>query len=1214
MLRTLLGIVVVGLLALPGVALADTTVTFDNFAAGTTATDQDADLGGTGQGVTFGPLPGGAGSGLAPHVDAVSAAIASSGTNVADIDTAPGVEFPIPITTGTFAVPRTHVSVRVGWLYPPPAPSCANPATDDGCAVVTLTAYDAGGNAVGTPDSATVTAGAGVHTLLSVSTPSAEIVGFKIEGRELGDTDKLIAIDDLTFDTPVTPPPPDFTLTPAQSSVNVVEGTSTTDAITIGRLSGSSGDVNMALSGTLPTGVHAALAPNPAGGGTSTLTLTADPTAPVTGATPATITLTGTPAGPSAGTTPRTITLSIGVQPAFGISVGDTTNVNLTPCTATVPLFLTRSILFPGPVNLSVSGLPAGVQATFSSNPVGFGTGEGQTTATLNLVAPASGAALPSSTVTVTASAPPLPDRSATFTVSGTCPLQYDAEVTSMQITQGVQSPFLPAQDYTTHPPSTVAYSEIPNAAELRSGGTTVVRLYADLAFGPNAGVTNVPAELTGYTHNEIGSIVPLPGSPLLPTASPRTLVIGPSTAGSAQEGSETQVYTFTLPPSWTHGTITIGGVLEPAQTPPQSGPGPVVAPCQTTDCNKNDAMTLANIPFYDAPPVTIDPVQLQVNGTALPDPSTVFQWARLVTPLQVNVAPYQGTIDISDIASAHPAGSDAANDAVSSRFDDWVCDHGEPQGGWDMGINSNIARGLTNPNDICWSTFDDDSDAVVSIGRPLTSVAHEFFHLLGRPHASFCGGGGANGQTAEDWPPDQMGFTQSVGLDTTLGSGLFGGPYALPSPPGQTWFDFMSYCANASNTTSPLTLTPAASWGSTHNWNAVMEAHRFHAADQAAPRARATSAVRPSLQVTGYLFPGATATIDTVTPLRAASRALPDAGIELVGLDSAGHQLVSVPMKEDIIHVDHEVPPIGLSGVIPSAGVAEVEIVSAGTVLASRTESAHAPTVSVRGVPVSRHGTTRIRWRAHDADGDPLVASVDYSLDGGRTYRPIWIGPSRGVVSVPARYLSRSSHARIEITVNDGFRSATARSRLFSSPGAAPVVTILSPHRGARSPSDAPLMLLGQAYDDGGTLIKGRRLRWSLGKRVLGTGSQISPVALPPGRDRIVLTARDGHGRAGRASVVVRVLAARPLFLVLSAPKRVGRHARSLRLKVASSLAATLAVRVSPRGGKRQRFAVSRTPRRARVRITPGRKRLELRLVLSAEGRARKVSLTVRR
>jgi hypothetical protein len=1204
-------IVVFALLALPGAALADTTVNFDNLAAGVKVTNQYADLGGTGQGVTFGVLPAVGPDGDDNIVTTPPAGQAQSGANVDDIDSCFTCEFPVAATAGTFGVPHKQVSVDAGYLGP--ATPCNDPSTDSGCAVVTLVGYDAGGNQVATSAPTTLTEGAGIHTPLSISTPTATIIGFTLRARELEDGIKDVAIDDLSFDTPVTPPPPDFVLTPATATLKVTQGTSATDAVTIGRIGGSTGDVNFALSGALPPGVQASFSPNPAGDGTTTLTLTADPGAPATSGATNTVTVTGTPSGAAVGSVARSFNLTVGVAPAFTISVGDTTNVSLSGCTASVPLFFTRSIVFNGQLHLSVAGLPAGVQATFSpSSQLTFPTGEGQTTAELNLIAPANGQTLPTQTVTVSASDPPLHDQSATFTVGGACPLQYDPQVTSIQITQGVQSPFLPAQNYTTHPASVVSYSTIPNAAELRSGGPTVVRVYADLAFGPSGGVANVPMVLGGYTHNEIGSVVPLPGTPLLPTASPSTLQIGPATATASEEGSETQVYTFTLPPSWTHGQITLGGELEPTQTP-TSGQGTALAPCDTTACNMNDALTLANIPFYDTPTITLSPIDIQINGVSPPDPSVVFQWARLITPLPLNVLPYQGTIDASDIARTNSNGSDAANDAVSSRVDDWACDHGAPDLGWDIGVNTDLARGLTNPDDICWSEFNGYMDSVVSWGRPLTSVAHEFFHLLGRPHASDCNGGGSNGQTAESWPPDQMGYTQSVGLDTTLGSGLNGGPYAVPSPPGQTWYDFMSYCASGSNTTSPLTLAHAPSWGSTHNWNAVMESFRFHAADQAAASPRVTSARRPSLEITGFLFHDGTASITTVTPLQAPSRAVTDSGIELVGLDAAGHQVASAPLGLDAIHVDAEVPPVGLSGVIPSAGVATVEIVSSGNVLASRSESPHAPTVSVRGVPVTHGPATTIRWRAHDADGDQLVASIDYSANAGGHYRRIWIGPSHGVVRVSSRYFSRSRHARVRVTVNDGFRSATAQSRVFAAPGASPAVTILSPARGARSPEDAPLLLSGQAFDDAGGALVGKRLRWLLGKQLLGTGTQISATGLRPGRDRIVLAARDRFGRVSRASVLVTVPAARPLFLILSAPKRVKRSARSLRLKVESSLSAQLAVRASAHG-KPQRFAVYRRVRKLRVRIHKGSKRLKLRLSLTAGRLTRTVSLSVRR
>ena len=68
------GVCLVALVLAAGVAagfrgstLADTTVNFEQYPAGTVLTDQYANAGGTGQGVVFGPLPGGAGERAAPR-------------------------------------------------------------------------------------------------------------------------------------------------------------------------------------------------------------------------------------------------------------------------------------------------------------------------------------------------------------------------------------------------------------------------------------------------------------------------------------------------------------------------------------------------------------------------------------------------------------------------------------------------------------------------------------------------------------------------------------------------------------------------------------------------------------------------------------------------------------------------------------------------------------------------------------------------------------------------------------------------------------------------------------------------------------------------------------------------------------------------------------------------------------------------------------------
>ena len=293
-------VAVVGTLVFPGSALADTTVDFEQQEAGTVITNQYADLGGPGQGVVFGPLPGGAGDGLRPVIRTPPAGQAQSGSQVADIATCFGCEnfMLTPRTTGTFSVPRSRVSVYVGYLGPPAFCSPVMPGA--ACAYVTLRAFDAGGNQVATSSNTFVKQGQGVHALLSVSTPSATIVGFEITARHSADDNKQIAIDDLSFDVPSTPPPPDFTLSTQSTSATVSHGQSTTDQISIGRISSSSGQIQFGV-GSLPAGVHAQFAPNSADTQT-TLTLSADRTVQ---SSVGTITITGTPLSASAGSSHR---------------------------------------------------------------------------------------------------------------------------------------------------------------------------------------------------------------------------------------------------------------------------------------------------------------------------------------------------------------------------------------------------------------------------------------------------------------------------------------------------------------------------------------------------------------------------------------------------------------------------------------------------------------------------------------------------------------------------------------------------------------------------------------------------------------------------------------------------------------------------------------------------------------------------------------------
>lgn len=1132
-------------LALPAGAQA-VTIGFDDLPAGTVLTNQYAGAGGPGQGVVFGPLPGGAGDGIRPRIAGVGLVMANSGKQVASIAHCT-CEFFIPNTTGSFQTPRNSVSVRTGLT------GSAEPA------VVTLTAYNSAGMVVGTPASASV--GPGVKTKLEVSTPSATIVGFRLAARDAQDTNKPVAIDDLTFDTAAaTPPPePDFALTATPGFVALTEGRSVTVDIAISRFGGSSGPVDLAAAG-LPEGVAATLEPDPAPGSESTLTLAAAPGAPATVDQPPAVTVTGSPGSPGTGPGPRTTSVSVQVRAAFELLAPAT--VALEPCAASVPIRIARAADFTDPVELTLTGGGPGLSATLTD-------GE------LSVTGDPTGRPLGPVTYTVTGRAAGLPDRSVAVTVSGTCPASYDARVTSMQITQGVQSPVLPLRN-ATNPLGRFNYADLAPAMLVRDRAT-VVRVYANLRTGPVEGVRHVPALLHATVTDAHGREHTLPGSPLLSLGGLRTLALGPTAPTAAEQAGETSAYTFVLPPVWTRQSneLEVRAQLLPGLN---IGKGARrVAACETPLCRANDGMTLRRMPFVPLPEVTIRPVRMSDDSqeAAFPQPQDVFSAMRQTVPFPLRIEPYYGRIDIT--GAYNPADNNST--ALLSDLRDYMCDHSLPGTGWMVGVNTDYAAGVQGDDQVCYAPPRLPEIAVVEYGRPLSSSGHEIGHLFGLNHAS--GGCDASLEDSpyDDWPPDQRGLTQSVGLDLRQGSGRAGGPFEITSPPGTTSvFDQMSYCGANSVAAATLFREPDK-WTSVRNWNKMFD--KAGDLDRRASLVPRQSGVAvPSLAVAGS-GAGATAAIERVTPVDA----LPADGgspFRLLGFDASGIKVADVGMRESRNHV-HGGTSSTLSGVLPAAGVVRVAIARDGQVLAERSASAARPEVALRGTPRFAGAGATVSWTTSDGDGDALTASLAYSA-GGRFER-VWMGTDSSV-RLPARLLPRARSARLRVTVSDGFHTATATSKPFRSPGAVPSVRILSPIGGARQSGDAGLVLRGEAFDDAGRSLSGRRLVWRDGRRVLGRGAAVIAHGVRSGD--VSLTATDRFGRSSRARVRVKMHPA-PAFLTTL--RAVGRRGRSVRLRVAASRPGTLRVRG-------RRYDVGRTTRTILVRVGRAKSaRLVLRL-----------------
>jgi subtilase family serine protease len=187
---------------------------------------------------------------------------------------------------------------------------------------------------------------------------------------------------------------PSFTLSDSPSSLTITQGGSGTSTITVTDVSGFTGSVTLAASG-LPSGVTAAFGTNPTTG-TSVLTLTASSTA-TTGS--ATVTITGT-SGSLTATTTLALTVNSTATPNFTVAASPTSVTVTQGASGTSTITITSTGGFNSATTLSASGLPSGVTAAFSTNPV-TPPANGSATSTLTLTA-SSSATVGTATVTIT--------------------------------------------------------------------------------------------------------------------------------------------------------------------------------------------------------------------------------------------------------------------------------------------------------------------------------------------------------------------------------------------------------------------------------------------------------------------------------------------------------------------------------------------------------------------------------------------------------------------------------------------------------------------------------------------------------------------------------------------------------------------------------------------------------------------------------------------
>jgi hypothetical protein len=772
--------------------------------------------------------------------------------------------------------------------------------------------------------------------------------------------------------------------------------------------------------------------------------------------------------------------------------------------------------------------------------------------------------------------------------------------VVGMEVTQAIQP-----EDLLLGPrPGDQARVIDYNGVQLAEDKTTIVRVWA------NAGNLRPPA-------TSFPGVLPLlrvfrngrelrPFSPLLPLGGRKNLPLGPTQVSADMRADQRGPFTFWLPPEVTRGRIELRAEVN--AVPPFARECP--------NCVADDKLTLRGVAFRPMRGYLIAPLEIfytrdGIERRPLADPRRVFDSVRRIYPTELLVPPdYAARLDANSFANVPSDHNTKAFDLVGS----WERDNAPA--GDAAGISSGLVNGLSQRKFFCCNPPRSKFFVSVEQGLPLSSTAHELIHLVA-PHASRACGGGDDGQSGEDWPGDQRGYLQGVGIDTTPIAGqpgVFGlivpgrSPTANDSndaDPGQ-YFDVMSYC---------LAHRQPLGWISPRNWNRLVDTFATGGArdlTQANQRA-AASAVRrgPSFFVNAEVYPGRSPEIQSVSRVDAAQDSV-TSDFHFVVRNSAGAVLSDTGVPAGVAHTPTQAGIITLQAAVPAGpDAALIEVVQGGTVIARRAASPNLPTVKLLA-PVNRatarsNRDLQVTWRAADRDGGQLLSRVEYSSNDGRAWRTLTLGVTGQSARIPGRRLTASRRARIRVTVSDGFNETQAVSPRFVAEGGKPQVSIVLPRAGQALRADTNLVLEGAAFDEVGGLLANNRLRWLDGRRLLGRGRRVSVYGLRPGSRRLRLEARNAQGRVGSQTVSVRVLRVAPTFIAPRIPTRLSRTARSLTVLIAASLASKLTV--SGAGVRRRVADVDRRPRRIRVAVTPGRRALKLRFELRS-GRARSTLL----
>ncbi|MGV8041198.1 MAG: hypothetical protein AB2L07_14360 [Thermoanaerobaculaceae bacterium] len=400
--------------------------------------------------------------------------------------------------------------------------------------------------------------------------------------------------------------------------------------------------------------------------------------------------------------------------------------------------------------------------------------------------------------------------------------------------------------------------------------------------------------------------------------------------------------------------------------------------------------------------------------------------------------------------------------------------------------------------------------------------LLHELAHTFGRLHAG-CRSG--EGDRDPSWPEAKYGRCQ-IGVWHPRGD--FGADLKLNIALPYSHADLMSYAM------LPYGSPRRPMWVSEHTYRGLFD--KLKVTEPPKRPAEVQANAQEVLLVRGSInLAAGTGTIDgafrTAEPGISAGDGVGPFTLALVS--GAGATLASQAFSPTNPHLDPATDEASFVESMPYvAGATRLALSHGGSTLASRTVSAHSPTVAITypngGETLS--GTATVRWTAADTDGDPLTYAVQYSHDAGSTWRAVATDLGSQTFDLDTALVPGGTACLVRVLASDGFNTAQdASDAPFAVGRKGPEAHIASPADGSELPAGAPLVLRGLGLDAEDGALSGAALAWRDDvSGALGTGNELLLSAgLALGQHTITLTATDSHGQTGTATAGVRVVAA---------------------------------------------------------------------------------------